>query len=181
MGQGQMDLALELLKKSSHQGSWLCLKNLHLVTSWLTTLEKVVFSSSALDRSTFAFFFSALVEGTERVETAQRFSALVDVRSASEISDHSPSIEHQNHLRSAARPEEKSSSNLRNVDAGRVQQRQRRAFTDVVRARLVSRHCARTSQIHSTGLDEVLRVFPGGSACRIRNHPSALRTGRTTV
>ena len=41
MGQGQMDIALDLLKKSSSQGSWLCLKNLHLVTSWLSTLEKV--------------------------------------------------------------------------------------------------------------------------------------------
>ncbi|CAF3644553.1 unnamed protein product [Adineta steineri] len=40
MGQGQMQIALDLLKKCSSQGSWLCLKNLHLVTSWLTTLEK---------------------------------------------------------------------------------------------------------------------------------------------
>jgi hypothetical protein len=41
MGQGQMEVALDLLKKCSSQGSWLCLKNLHLVTPWLTTLEKV--------------------------------------------------------------------------------------------------------------------------------------------
>lgn len=41
MGQGQMEIALDLLKKSSSQGSWLCLKNLHLVTPWLTVLEKV--------------------------------------------------------------------------------------------------------------------------------------------
>lgn len=41
MGQGQMQIALDLLKKCSSQGSWLCLKNLHLVTPWLTTLEKV--------------------------------------------------------------------------------------------------------------------------------------------
>jgi dynein heavy chain 2, cytosolic len=41
MGQGQMEIALEQLKKCSSQGSWLCLKNLHLVTSWLNTLEKV--------------------------------------------------------------------------------------------------------------------------------------------
>ncbi|CAF4464114.1 unnamed protein product, partial [Rotaria magnacalcarata] len=40
MGQGQMEIALDLLKKCSNQGTWLCLKNLHLVTSWLTTLEK---------------------------------------------------------------------------------------------------------------------------------------------
>ncbi len=36
-----MQIALDLLKKCSSQGSWLCLKNLHLVTPWLTTLEKV--------------------------------------------------------------------------------------------------------------------------------------------
>jgi dynein heavy chain 2 len=41
MGQGQMQIALDLLKKCSSQGTWLCLKNLHLVTPWLTTLEKV--------------------------------------------------------------------------------------------------------------------------------------------
>lgn len=38
-----MQIALDLLKKCSSQGTWLCLKNLHLVTSWLTTLEKVNF------------------------------------------------------------------------------------------------------------------------------------------
>ena len=36
-----MEIALDLLKKCSSQGSWLCLKNLHLVTPWLSTLEKV--------------------------------------------------------------------------------------------------------------------------------------------
>ncbi|CAF4638011.1 unnamed protein product [Rotaria sp. Silwood1] len=40
MGQGQMQIALDHLKKCSSQGTWLCLKNLHLVTPWLTTLEK---------------------------------------------------------------------------------------------------------------------------------------------
>jgi len=40
MGQGQMEIALNLLKQCSNEGSWLCLKNLHLVTPWLTTLEK---------------------------------------------------------------------------------------------------------------------------------------------
>ena len=29
MGQGQMEIALELLKKCSINGEWLCLKNLH--------------------------------------------------------------------------------------------------------------------------------------------------------
>lgn len=40
MGQGQMEIALELLKKCSINGEWLCLKNLHLVVSWLPVLEK---------------------------------------------------------------------------------------------------------------------------------------------
>ena len=41
MGQGQMTLALDLLKQCSTKGEWLCLKNLHLVIAWLPTLEKV--------------------------------------------------------------------------------------------------------------------------------------------
>lgn len=42
MGQGQMEIAIELLKKSIINGDWLCLKNIHLVVSWLPVLEKVV-------------------------------------------------------------------------------------------------------------------------------------------
>ena len=41
MGQGQADIALQLLHDCGRNGEWLCLKNLHLVTSWLPTLEKV--------------------------------------------------------------------------------------------------------------------------------------------
>jgi dynein heavy chain 2 len=41
MGQGQMEIALELLKKCAINGEWLCLKNLHLVVAWLPILEKV--------------------------------------------------------------------------------------------------------------------------------------------
>ncbi len=43
MGQGQMTIALDLLKQCSSKGEWLCLKNLHLVIAWLPTLEKVCF------------------------------------------------------------------------------------------------------------------------------------------
>uniref|UniRef100_A0A0L8FKZ3 Dynein heavy chain region D6 P-loop domain-containing protein n=1 Tax=Octopus bimaculoides TaxID=37653 RepID=A0A0L8FKZ3_OCTBM len=42
MGQGQANVALELLRQSAHDGDWLCLKNLHLVTSWLPILEKEI-------------------------------------------------------------------------------------------------------------------------------------------
>lgn len=41
MGQGQADVALAMLRECSRNGDWLCLKNLHLVTSWLPLLEKV--------------------------------------------------------------------------------------------------------------------------------------------
>lgn len=41
MGQGQADLAIQTLKECARNGEWLCLKNLHLVTSWLPILEKV--------------------------------------------------------------------------------------------------------------------------------------------
>ena len=40
MGQGQATIALQLLRDCAISGDWLCLKNLHLVTAWLPTLEK---------------------------------------------------------------------------------------------------------------------------------------------
>ena len=40
MGQGQAELAIQMLKECAHNGDWLCLKNLHLVVSWLPVLEK---------------------------------------------------------------------------------------------------------------------------------------------
>ena len=42
MGGGQNETAIELIKVSSARGDWVCLKNLHLVTSWLPTLEKEI-------------------------------------------------------------------------------------------------------------------------------------------
>ncbi|VDL94656.1 unnamed protein product [Schistocephalus solidus] len=40
MGQGQADLALSEITSAAESGSWVCLKNLHLVTFWLPVLEK---------------------------------------------------------------------------------------------------------------------------------------------
>jgi dynein heavy chain 2 len=40
MGGGQQEAAVELLRSAASAGSWLCLKNLHLVVAWLPTLEK---------------------------------------------------------------------------------------------------------------------------------------------
>ena len=40
MGGGQQDAALRQLRRAAAEGEWLCLKNLHLVTAWLPTLEK---------------------------------------------------------------------------------------------------------------------------------------------
>jgi dynein heavy chain 2 len=40
MGQGQMEAAMDMLKRCSESGEWLCLKNLHLVVAWLPVLEK---------------------------------------------------------------------------------------------------------------------------------------------
>mmetsp|Transcript_41826 Transcript_41826/g.82044 ORF Transcript_41826/g.82044 Transcript_41826/m.82044 type:complete len:4055 (+) Transcript_41826:307-12471(+) len=42
MGSGQTEGALELLKSAASRGTWVCLKNLHLVTSWLYELEKIL-------------------------------------------------------------------------------------------------------------------------------------------
>ena len=38
MGQGQCNLAIELLLDSAKKGHWLCLKNIHFVSSWLPKL-----------------------------------------------------------------------------------------------------------------------------------------------
>ena len=48
MGQGQSDVAMRNLRECARDGKWLCLKNLHLVTSWLPTLEKVLFVSKKI-------------------------------------------------------------------------------------------------------------------------------------
>ena len=40
MGGGQQSVAVQMLRTASVQGTWLCLKNLHLVVGWLSTLEK---------------------------------------------------------------------------------------------------------------------------------------------
>lgn len=38
MGGGQNEAALAMMRNAAEKGQWLCLKNLHLVTGWLTTL-----------------------------------------------------------------------------------------------------------------------------------------------
>lgn len=50
MGQGQSDIAMQLLKDCARDGEWLCLKNLHLVTAWLPTLEKELNSLQPHDK-----------------------------------------------------------------------------------------------------------------------------------
>lgn len=40
MGGGQQEVAQHLLRNAAANGTWLCLKNLHLVIAWLPTLEK---------------------------------------------------------------------------------------------------------------------------------------------
>lgn len=40
MGGGQNEIAIETMKDAAAKGEWVCFKNLHLVTPWLTVLEK---------------------------------------------------------------------------------------------------------------------------------------------
>lgn len=40
MGGGDNQIAIEMMKDAAEKGEWVCLKNLHLVTPWLATLEK---------------------------------------------------------------------------------------------------------------------------------------------
>jgi dynein heavy chain 2 len=44
MGGGQQEVAVHMLKSAASNGTWLCLKNLHLVVAWLPTLEKEISS-----------------------------------------------------------------------------------------------------------------------------------------
>jgi dynein heavy chain 2 len=54
LGSGQTDMALEMLEKAAQDGSWLCLKNLHLVTPFLVDLEKALKTASATYASTLS-------------------------------------------------------------------------------------------------------------------------------
>jgi dynein heavy chain 2 len=49
MGQGQAEIAIAKLTECAKTGDWLCLKNLHLVTSWLPILEKTLKSLDPAD------------------------------------------------------------------------------------------------------------------------------------
>uniref|UniRef100_A0A8C2QHF6 Cytoplasmic dynein 2 heavy chain 1 n=1 Tax=Cricetulus griseus TaxID=10029 RepID=A0A8C2QHF6_CRIGR len=59
MGQGQSDLAIQMLKECSRTGDWLCLKNLHLVVPWLSVLEKEL--NSLQPKDTFRLWLTAEV------------------------------------------------------------------------------------------------------------------------
>ncbi|XP_019521077.1 PREDICTED: cytoplasmic dynein 2 heavy chain 1 [Hipposideros armiger] len=59
MGQGQADLAIQMLKECAHNGDWLCLKNLHLVVSWLPVLEKEL--NTLQPKDTFRLWLTAEV------------------------------------------------------------------------------------------------------------------------
>ncbi|XP_073518216.1 cytoplasmic dynein 2 heavy chain 1 isoform X2 [Phyllobates terribilis] len=59
MGQGQADLAVQTLRECAREGEWLCLKNLHLVISWLPVLEKEL--NTLQPKSTFRLWLTAEV------------------------------------------------------------------------------------------------------------------------
>lgn len=46
MGGGQQELAMKMLGEAMKNGTWLCLKNLHLVVAWLPNLEKALSSTT---------------------------------------------------------------------------------------------------------------------------------------
>ena len=110
--------------------------------------------------------------GIELVETSQRLPSLVDIGNSSEISHHSPSVEHQDHLRSPAGSEEKSPPDVRDLDTGWIQQGKCGTFPDVVRPRLVSRDHSGTTEIHSPGT---------GRETKTRVSPDSFRAGRSST
>ncbi|KAG8584671.1 hypothetical protein GDO81_004716 [Engystomops pustulosus] len=59
MGQGQADVAIQTLRECAQEGEWLCLKNLHLVISWLPVLEKEL--NTLQPKPTFRLWLTAEV------------------------------------------------------------------------------------------------------------------------
>ncbi|XP_041438616.1 cytoplasmic dynein 2 heavy chain 1 isoform X2 [Xenopus laevis] len=59
MGQGQADIAIHTLRECAREGEWLCLKNLHLVISWLPLLEKEL--NSLQPKANFRLWLTAEV------------------------------------------------------------------------------------------------------------------------
>ena len=49
MGQGQCNLAIDLLHECARKGHWLCLKNIHFVASWLPKLQHAIKAVSNSD------------------------------------------------------------------------------------------------------------------------------------
>jgi dynein heavy chain len=41
LGQGQGEIARELIKAGRRNGDWVCLQNCHLAISWMTDLERI--------------------------------------------------------------------------------------------------------------------------------------------
>lgn len=69
MGQGQSVLAVQLLRDCARDGHWLCLKNLHLVTSWLPVLEKVNIAVCSAVADRVRAWHVSLLAGTEHFRT----------------------------------------------------------------------------------------------------------------
>merc|ERR1719295_364577 len=42
MSSGQQDDAIQMVQSAAEEGSWICLKNLHLVLSWIKDLQQVL-------------------------------------------------------------------------------------------------------------------------------------------
>ncbi|CAG9464002.1 unnamed protein product [Pedinophyceae sp. YPF-701] len=59
MGQGQAEAALLQLRECAREGRWLCLKNVHLVVSWLPELEKEVYGLGEQVHPNFRLFLTS--------------------------------------------------------------------------------------------------------------------------
>ncbi|KAK2946340.1 putative Cytoplasmic dynein 2 heavy chain 1 [Blattamonas nauphoetae] len=59
MGQGQGDVAIEAVKSGAENGSWVCLKNVHLMPAWLNELEKTLASLKSSAHPQFRVFLTS--------------------------------------------------------------------------------------------------------------------------
>ena len=59
MGQGQEEIAEGAMKVASREGHWVCIQNIHLVKTWLPTLEKKIEEQAEGAHDNYRLYLSA--------------------------------------------------------------------------------------------------------------------------
>lgn len=59
LGQGQVDSALEATRAAAASGGWVCLKNAHLVVTWLPALDRLLREVSTSAKESFRLWITS--------------------------------------------------------------------------------------------------------------------------